>query len=67
MAVASLTVAPTDSALHGHQLAGSLQSTALADKCERKVDSNESTFVLLIPTKPSRNFFPNLFIMEQKS
>ena len=43
-----------------NQLAGSLQITALADKCERKVDSNESTFVLLIPTRPSRSFFPNL-------
>ena len=37
-----------------NQLAGSRQSMALVDKRARKADFNESIYVLLIRTRPSR-------------
>ncbi|MBM6753839.1 hypothetical protein H5993_03565 [Lactobacillus alvi] len=61
MAVASLTVAPTDSALQELTNAKPVGWFApkhdLSRSGRTKID--ESTFVLLIPTRPSRSFFPS--------
>lgn len=43
-----------------NKLAGSLQITIFEDKFERKNDSCESIFVLLILTRSSRSFSPDL-------